>query len=458
MSSRRIAALVGGAALAVVLAVAVAPGVARAEPGSTFRLGYAARAEALVNGPGGAVWFGGFRGDGPYPTAEEVPTGIVGSVSPSGRVNEFETGKDGRLTSIAAGTEGTLWLTEESGDEIVRVTPAGELTYFPLPEPGSEPVAIADGPDGALWFSEAGRDAVGRITTAGQITELPLAAGSEPGAIVRGSDGNLWVAARGADSIDRVTPLGGVTAFPIGGGAKNAPRSLALGPDGNVWFTQTAAARIGRIAPDGSIAEFPLPRPAQLIVSGPDRDLWFTTKTSFARAGFGADGIASITTAGRPSHAVCLGTCANRPAALTRGPDGFLWYGLATPYIEGGGGTFETAQVERGFVGIFKPHRPAIRVGARATVRGGVAEVGLDCRRGAAGERCRGRIELDLGGVAVGAARFGLFTGERTTARARLDAHARRLLAHGGRLRVTPRATSRLIGGRTATITLVATD
>jgi streptogramin lyase len=45
---------------------------------------------------------------------------------------------------------------------------------FPVPSPASDLQQIVAGPDGALWFTEKGANNVGRITTAGQITEFPI--------------------------------------------------------------------------------------------------------------------------------------------------------------------------------------------------------------------------------------------------------------------------------------------
>ena len=45
---------------------------------------------------------------------------------------------------------------------------------FPVPSGAANLSDIVAGPDGALWFTENGTNKVGRITTAGQITEYPV--------------------------------------------------------------------------------------------------------------------------------------------------------------------------------------------------------------------------------------------------------------------------------------------
>ena len=62
-----------------------------------------------------------------------------------------------------AGPDGNLWFTEDAGNNIGRITPAGEITEFPLPTPGSGPAGITVGPDGNLWFTEQIGNKIGRI-------------------------------------------------------------------------------------------------------------------------------------------------------------------------------------------------------------------------------------------------------------------------------------------------------
>jgi streptogramin lyase len=75
---------------------------------------------------------------------------------------------------------------------------AGTLTEFPLPLNDSFcscPLNIASGPDGNLWFTEPGggfgNGAIGKITTAGFITEYTLPnANSGPEDIAAGPSGS----------------------------------------------------------------------------------------------------------------------------------------------------------------------------------------------------------------------------------------------------------------------------
>jgi streptogramin lyase len=77
---------------------------------------------------------------------------------------------DSGLVYITAGPDGALWFTENSANNIGRITSAGVITEYPLPIAQSAPIGIVAGPDGALWFTELLGNRIGRITTSGFIT------------------------------------------------------------------------------------------------------------------------------------------------------------------------------------------------------------------------------------------------------------------------------------------------
>ncbi len=272
---------------------------------------------------------------------------------------------------ITTGSDGNLWFTENASGQIGRMTPAGVVTQFALPEvpppAGSpagtasttpNPTAITAGPDGALWFTGIPGE-IGRITTAGVVTEFPLPAvpppaGSKPGtastpatatAIAAGPDGALWFAGIPGE-IGRISTTGVVTEFavpeiPPPAGSKSGTAAtpatltaLTAGPDGALWFTGVPG-EVGKITTAGVVTEFAVPAipppagsspgtagtPATLedITDGPDGSLWFT----------GVPGeVGRITTAGVVSE---FATPNFSPPSngivttITTGPDGNLW-------------------------------------------------------------------------------------------------------------------------------------
>ncbi len=272
---------------------------------------------------------------------------------------------------ITTGSDGNLWFTENASGQIGRMTPAGVVTSFALPEvppPAGpptgtaattpNPTAIAAGPDGALWFTGIPGE-IGRITTAGAVTEFPLPAvppppGSNSGtastlatatAIVAGPDGALWFTGVPGE-IGRISTAGVVTEFavpeipPPAGSSPGTAATLATltaitaGPDGALWFTGVPG-EVGKITTAGVVTEFavpaipppagstpgtaPTPATPDDITAGPDGALWFT----------GVPGeVGKITTAGVVTEYATPNF--NPPSnglvtTITMGPDGNLW-------------------------------------------------------------------------------------------------------------------------------------
>src|SRR5204863_3793094 len=88
---------------------------------------------------------------------------------------------------ITAGPDGNLWFTEQFGNKIGQITPAGVITEFPIPTAGSSPGEITVGPDGNLWFTESSGNKIGRISPAGVISEFPIPTrNSDPRGITAG--------------------------------------------------------------------------------------------------------------------------------------------------------------------------------------------------------------------------------------------------------------------------------
>jgi virginiamycin B lyase len=144
-----------------------------------------------------------------FSSAMWFPEGGAGNVAyigtqayPPPVVSEYSEGLNSPY-GIAVGPDRNLWVTDIGGNAIVRITPAGAKTPFPL-APASSPWLIAAGPDGALWFTECGTSNVGRITTDGAIAEYPVTLGSKPFAIATGPDGAIWITEVNANLIGRL--------------------------------------------------------------------------------------------------------------------------------------------------------------------------------------------------------------------------------------------------------------
>jgi streptogramin lyase len=225
----------------------------------------------ITTGPDGNLWFTSGKADDAFPNA------AVRRVTSAGVLTIFPLPDDRSLPwGITHGQDGALWLTERSGNKIGRLTTTGVLTEFPLPTAASSPTDIVGGPDGALWFTQTGGNRIGRITTDGVITEFPIS--SPATGIARGPDSNMWFTQRSANRIGRITPEGDVTELPLPT-AGSGPVDIVGGNDGALWFTERDANRIGRITVTGVVTEYPIPTPASSpegITLGPDGNIWFT--------------------------------------------------------------------------------------------------------------------------------------------------------------------------------------
>jgi len=225
---------------------------------------------------------------------------------------------------IAAGSDGALWFTEQSANQIGRITPAGVVTEFPIPTTASSPVGITAGPDGALWFSESAGNKIGRITTDGVITEFPITtAGSQPALLTPGPDGAIWFAELHGEKIGRITTAGVVTEFATPT-TSAGPLQVVQGSDGNLWFTEAGANKIGRITTAGVITEFTNPEPTTVlgtthaIAPGPDGRLYYTDAHNFK--------IGAIDTSGTYQTEVPIPTAFGGAEDIARGPDGAVWF------------------------------------------------------------------------------------------------------------------------------------
>ncbi|MGH2551901.1 MAG: virginiamycin B lyase family protein, partial [Thermomicrobiales bacterium] len=143
---------------------------------------------SITVGADGALWF----------TSD---TAQVGRMDTSGggfryyNLPEFPDNTVAAMSAIRTGSDGNLWLgiTPIMGSpKIYRVSLSGQITGFTLPNPADGVIDIVSGPDGAIWFTQESANQIGRITTSGNITEYDLQPNSGPVGITVGRDGAIW--------------------------------------------------------------------------------------------------------------------------------------------------------------------------------------------------------------------------------------------------------------------------
>src|SRR5262245_46859305 len=133
---------------------------------------------SITVGPDGNLWF-----------TVSGYSSYVGRITTNGAFSGFGDFATNFPRGITVGPDGNLWLTnydQQFGDPalITRVTPAGVVTEFPLPDAAGGPFGITSDRSGNLWFTELvsgkiAEEVFGGATAAS--TQTVLSANPSPG-------------------------------------------------------------------------------------------------------------------------------------------------------------------------------------------------------------------------------------------------------------------------------------
>jgi len=135
-------------------------------------------------------------------------------------------------TAIAIGSDGAVWVTDNSADNVTRVDPTGLLTPIPV---GNGPSGIAVG-EGGVWVADSLDNAVVRIDPSTPAVTETIPVGNSPAGITVGA-GSVWVADSGDGTVDRIDPRRDKVIARIAVGA--SPQALTVA-NGRVWVTVDA--------------------------------------------------------------------------------------------------------------------------------------------------------------------------------------------------------------------------
>jgi virginiamycin B lyase len=148
----------------------------------------------IAPGPDGNLWF-------------KDALGRIGRITPSGEITHFPLPGDSDLVTsngIVVGPDDNIWFTQPEHRRIDRITAQGVYTQVAFVG-NDAPLLIARGPDDNLWFTE--RDAIGRLTPAGELSEFTLPdRGTIPVGIAAGPDGKMWFTESAGNRIGRIVP------------------------------------------------------------------------------------------------------------------------------------------------------------------------------------------------------------------------------------------------------------
>jgi virginiamycin B lyase len=261
----------------------------------------------------------------PGPGASGNRHGPVQETAVRGCPARPETGSTHELTW---GPGGNLWITQQTPACVVRVTPAGSVTGYPM-EPGSGPHGIRFDAAGVLWVTLEFKNSIAALDGAGRVHhEYPI---PQPGAGPHGlwidPDGHtVWWTGKAGDVIGRLDPtVARMQLYPLPAHSGHAsPIYIAPGPDNNMWFTELDGGRVGRITEDGHIDEFPTPtassRPIALVSGG--GKVWFTEQSGHVYGDIDAAGNITEHPLPRPDA---------QPSGITFDRSGALWIGYVKP-------------------------------------------------------------------------------------------------------------------------------
>jgi len=233
--------------------------------------------------------------------------------------------------AITLGSDGNVWFTDSQNNAIGRIIPgAGVVTEYTIPTPNSGVSDIALGSDGNLWFTEGTANKIGMINPSSPSTILEYSAptaASGPSGIAAGSDGDLWFTETNSGQIGQFAPSdpAAITETPIPGCTDCEPVDIAAGPDKNLWFSEAVANKIGRIKPaTDKISQFKagpkFGRPA-FITAGSDGSLWYVEFENENQV----DVVQAMSTAGVQIQSATFNFTDGCCAGITSGPDGDIW-------------------------------------------------------------------------------------------------------------------------------------
>lgn len=277
---------------------------------------------ALIEGPDGNLWYAFVYGSSaPVFGIGRItlpPPGAPSSTAPT--VNEFTAGlhvgsnpvsdPSSLITSLAAGPDGNVWFTDgtcQGGNDprlgwcaIGRITPAGQITEYPIPAAASlahgavcgsfgcstAPAQLVLGADGNLYYVEAGAPAgIGRVQLgqAPAVTTGPASGVTSTRATVAGTVNPL------GSAVTSITVDYGTTAA-YGHSAAATPATL---PAGNT--ASPVSAMLAGLPPGTVIHYRVVATNGRGTTNGPD-----ATFTTSGGAGPGVPTLASV----KQSHSI----------------------------------------------------------------------------------------------------------------------------------------------------------
>jgi hypothetical protein len=198
--------------------------------------------ERLLPGPGGSVWAAETRWPGwtSWYAGDPSQGRRVTLIQPDGTTEQvLLPGYAWSLTSMAAGADGSLWVTICAEDRSDYCTEPDlmrwEGAWAPVAYPGTRPVALAVSPAGDLWATVVPHDGPEVPSVLARYARGPWSTYPQAPTLqdpVLAPDGSICGLGPGAHEVTCVEAAGQVRSVPAG-----VPGTISIGVDGSVWIT-----------------------------------------------------------------------------------------------------------------------------------------------------------------------------------------------------------------------------
>jgi|GEM_PF-1850545 len=156
-----------------------------------FQTGAAVSALA-TNYADNSIWYAQQGDDGIYPVNSNVH---IFKMSTDGTKTDYPvTSGTGLVQDLAYGADGQMWFTVVNGSSslLSKVTSSGTFTNYSIS--GQRLSSIAAGLDGNMWVAATSDNYINKVTPSGIITSYStwMSIGSAPNGLSVASDGNIW--------------------------------------------------------------------------------------------------------------------------------------------------------------------------------------------------------------------------------------------------------------------------
>ena len=243
----------------------------------------------------------------------------------------LSNGANGSPTQLAVGSDGNIWFTEPTGNQVGAFSPTtnGVIAEVFTSATDGDPSAITatTGTNAGIWFTLNAAGQIGKIVPgSSSATVISGIAPYYSSAGITSLNGNIWFTLPAANEIGVYNPTDGMTEYTLSPANISGFKSqITVGPDGNLWFTEPGAIGVFSPTSHSVIGQVSLPtahgtQMPVAITTGPDGNIWFTESSSTSAA-------VGVIDAANKTYITEFDTPATaQPDGITAGPDGNIWF------------------------------------------------------------------------------------------------------------------------------------